>query len=307
MKSRSVPSHLDRVTTLAMLAGVLLLLSFTGCGRPTESLGPAAPAGLPATAPPAPDTDAGQNATPAPAPIDAPPSAAPGPGEPPGRAPSRRPPAAPERGEEPAGEPSGPGPTEPPVPLAPTAEPTPAPPPPPPPEYVIAADTKFRFRIDNDLSGKDTPVGKKFQGKLLTNLKGEGGSLPSAGWRVRGRVAEIVPPGAKNEPGELLLEITELVTDGGRSIAILATLGISGTDTKGRNIGIIAGGAVAGAILGKQLGDKSGTNAAIGGVVGAAGGAAGAKYAKGRHAKVEKGQELDAYLQKELRLPKDGA
>jgi hypothetical protein len=169
---------------------------------------------------------------------------------------------------------------------------------------VIPSGTTFGVRIENDLAGDSSKVGQKVKGTMLANLKGEGGTIPCAGWTVRGTVAGIVPPGAKNQPGSMVLSFSELRTDDGRVILIDAEATVGANKTTGRNVGIVAGSAVAGAILGKQLGNKSGTNAAIGGVVGGAAGAVGASQAKGNHARVKKGEALEAGLAEELRVPK---
>ncbi len=298
-KITSAPHIPSRRIPLVLLATAFLILASTACRRSEEPAPPVSSAG--AAAPQAP-AQTPADVAPAPVPAETPAVASNAP------RPEQRPDPAQgaTTGARPESRPAGSAPAEaastPPV----VSPPPPPEPPPPPPEFVIASGTSFKFKIQNDLSGKDSPVGNKFKGKMLTNLTGEGGTIPSAGWTVRGRVAQIVPPASQNQSGEMLLEITEMVTTDGRSIPLVATLGVSGTDTKGRNVGIIAGSAVAGAVLGKQVGNKSGTNAAIGGVVGAAGGAVGAKYAKGRHAKIEKGQELQAFIQAELRVPKAG-
>jgi hypothetical protein len=169
---------------------------------------------------------------------------------------------------------------------------------------VIARGTTFAVRMEKDLAGDSSKVGQKVKATMLANLKGEGGTIPCAGWTVSGTVAGIVPPGAKNKPGTMVLSFSELRTDDGRGIPIDAEVTIGANKTTGRNVGIVAGSAVAGAILGKQLGNKSGTNAAIGGVVGGAAGAVGASQARGNHARVKTGEELQVGLAEELRIPK---
>ncbi|MBP1611361.1 MAG: hypothetical protein H6Q01_24 [Acidobacteria bacterium] len=268
--ARTLPS------LLPCTAVALLLLALLGCGGSEappsqDAAGAAAPAPAGATEP----------ATPAPAPADpAPPLGTDAP-IPPSRMerPKRAPETAPHAPSPPESASGGAAPAQAGAPNEPAPEPLPPPPPPPPPQIVVAEGTTFSVRIANDLSGKDSKIGQRVKGTLLSNLKGEGGTLPCQGWTIVGTVAEIVPPESKNSR-------------------------IVGNKTTGRNVGIVAGSAVAGAILGKQLGNKSGKNAAIGGVVGGAAGAVGASQAKGNHARVSKDDELELGLVAELRVPK---
>jgi hypothetical protein len=170
---------------------------------------------------------------------------------------------------------------------------------------VVPRGTTFAVRIEGDLAGDESKVGQRIKGTVVSNLKGDIGTIPCAGWKVTGTVAGIVPPQAKNVPGSMVLSFDVLHADDGRVFPIDAEATVGANKTTARNVGIVAGSAVAGAILGKQLGNKSGKNAAIGGVVGGAAGAVGASQAKGNHARIKKGEELEASLAEELRVPKD--
>ena len=293
--ARTLPS------LLPCTAVAFLLLALLGCGGSEappsqDAAGAAAPAPAGATEP----------ATPAPAPADPAPPLETDASIPPSRTerPERAPETAPHAPSPPESAPGGAAPAQAGAPNEPAPEPPPPPPPPPPPQIVVAEGTTFSVRIANDLSGKDSKIGQRVRGTLLSNLKGEGDTLPCQGWTIVGTVAEIVPPESKNRPGEMVLTFHELRTDDGRTFPLQAATRIVGNKTTGRNVGIVAGSAVAGAILGKQLGNKSGKNAAIGGVVGGAAGAVGASQAKGNHARVSKDDELELGLVAELRVPK---
>ena len=151
----------------------------------------------------------------------------------------------------------------------PAAQPAPA------PQIHVSAGTTLAIRIDHTLSSRQSHVGEKFTGEIVTAVNDDGGNpIIPKGSRVRGKVVAVKAPGHFKGAGQLSLRLTGLTVNG--KDYPLDTRRVSEVKKgKGkRTAAFIGGGTGLGAIIGGAAG--GGTGALIGGLAGAGAGTAGA-------------------------------
>lgn len=131
----------------------------------------------------------------------------------------------------------------------------------------IEAGTRIPVSLGSGLSSESARVGDSWHGTVTENVTTRnGGSLPG-GSEVNGVVSGVT---AARRGSRAMLELSiRSIRINGRSEAISASAApvIAGS-TRKRNVGAIAGGALAGALIGRSVGD--GRNGAAGAVVGGA-------------------------------------
>jgi hypothetical protein len=135
------------------------------------------------------------------------------------------------------------------------------------PARSIEAGTHIQVALGSGLSSETASVGDGWHGTVTERVTASnGGSIP-AGSEVSGAV-EAVTAAKRGSRAMLELGIRSIRVNGhDESITASAEPVIAGS-TRKRNVGAVAGGALAGALLGKVVGD--GKNAAVGGLVGGA-------------------------------------
>jgi hypothetical protein len=144
--------------------------------------------------------------------------------------------------------------------------PPPAPPPPPPPPAApaaaprtVPAGTVLTVRMDTQVSSKDA-AGKKFSGKLVTDLAAGQAVVARAGTTVIGQVEKSKQAGRL--AGKSQLQMTLVGIDMSGKMAPIVTTNFAETGKSSfrktaRNVG-------AGAVIGNQFDGSGGAGAAVG-------------------------------------------
>jgi len=135
--------------------------------------------------------------------------------------------------------------------------------------HTLLAGTSIDVVLGSTLSSENASVGDAWHGTVQDNVATQNGGLIPAGSPVSGVVVGVTP--AKRGSRAMLdLGIQQIRVDGRDESVTASTEAVIAGSTRARNLGAIAGSAVAGALIGKVVGD--GKNAAVGGLIG--GGAA---------------------------------
>ena len=136
------------------------------------------------------------------------------------------------------------------------------------PSRSLASGTRVHVALNSNISSETASVGDAWHGTVTENVATQGGTIP-AGSEVNGVVTGVTP--AKRGSRAMLdLGVRGIRVDG-HDVAVTAnTEPVIAGSPRARNLGAIAGGAVAGALIGKAVGD--GKHGAVGAILG--GGAA---------------------------------
>jgi len=135
--------------------------------------------------------------------------------------------------------------------------------------HTLLAGTTFNVVLGSTISSETASVGDAWQGTVQENVATQNGGMIAAGSQVDGVVVGVTA--AKRGSRAMLdLGVRQIRVNGGNSSVTASSEAVIAGSTRARNLGAIAGGAVAGALIGKVVGD--GKNAAVGGLIG--GGAA---------------------------------
>lgn len=135
--------------------------------------------------------------------------------------------------------------------------------------HTLLAGTAFNVVLGSTISSETASVGDAWHGTVQENVATQNGGMIAAGSPVHGVVVGVTA--AKRGSRAMLdLGIRQIRVNGGDASVTASSEAVIAGSTRARNLGAIAGGAVAGALIGKVVGD--GKNAAVGGLIG--GGAA---------------------------------
>ena len=132
---------------------------------------------------------------------------------------------------------------------------------------AVQSGTTIRVALGSSIDSKTAKVGDVWHGTVSENVMNQGESVIAPGSRVEGVVtgARAAQRGSR---AMLELGIRGIRVDGHDESIVANSEPVIAGSTRARNLGAIAGSAVAGALIGKAVGD--GKNAAVGGAIGAA-------------------------------------
>lgn len=183
--------------------------------------------------------------------------------------------------------------------------------------FTVAANTKIRVRMDEEVSSKTARVGDRFETKVTEPVYSTNGSVViPEGSTVIGRVNAVQPARNGGKPGTIDVSFVQVRLPNGATRAINGSLtdldsddansdneGVaSGDRMKNRKIIFIGGGGAGGAILGAAIG--GGKGALIGGIAGAVGGLIAERATKGEEATVRSGTEFGVILNQAVSMPR---
>jgi hypothetical protein len=153
-----------------------------------------------------------------------------------------------------------------------------------------------------DPIGTDTSqIGDTFSATLASPIVVDGKVVAEKGDRVTGEVRNIEEPGRVKGRAQLELVLTTLTTSNHQYKISTAPFTAVAEDSKGRDAGIIAGGAGVGAIIGGITGGKKG--AAIGAVIGGGSGTGAVLATRGKNVKIEPETRVNFVLSRDIDLP----
>jgi hypothetical protein len=158
------------------------------------------------------------------------------------------------------------------------------------PSVTVPAGTDLSVTFGAALNSETAKPGDSWSG-TLSNAVTIGSAAPfPAGSTVSG-VVDAVQGAAKGDRAYLVLRVTSIEANGAsHEISAQADSLLAGS-TRKRNVGAVAGGAVAGALLGRALGG-SGKGAVIGGILGGAAATGAVAASKGFQVEVPLGKTL---------------
>jgi hypothetical protein len=135
------------------------------------------------------------------------------------------------------------------------------------PANTVMSGTTFNVTLGSTISSETASVLDTWRGTLTDNVETRNGDVIPAGSSVSGVVAAA--EGARRGSRAMLDLSVRLLRVNGRDVSIVGDGDpvIAGS-TRARNLGVVAGGAVAGALIGRMVGD--GRNGAVGGLLGGA-------------------------------------
>ena len=137
------------------------------------------------------------------------------------------------------------------------------------PSHLLPAGTSIDVVLGSELSSETASVGDGWHGTVQEAVAIQNGGMIPAGSAVDGVVTGVIP--AKRGLRAMLdLGVRHIRVNGHDEAVQASTESVIAGSPRARNLGAIAGSAVAGALIGKAVGD--GKNAAVGAVIG--GGAA---------------------------------
>jgi hypothetical protein len=177
---------------------------------------------------------------------------------------------------------------------------------------VIPADTQFAIQLDDTLDTNKLSNGKKFKAKLAQDLQAADGEVIPMGSKIKGHVSNV----DRGIHSQLLLSFDQIETRHGWVPLAATVMGVPGehsvSDTTGpegeinhrkvdgrREVESAAIGAGLGAAAGAAAG--GGKGAAIGAAIGGGLGT-GAGFLTGRNIRLNKGQELELRLDRDIFL-----
>jgi nucleoid-associated protein YgaU len=182
---------------------------------------------------------------------------------------------------------------------------------------TVPSGTKFRARMESNLSSKVSQVGDQFTAKTLDPVYSSRGAVViPQGSEIVGRVDRVQKAVKGGKVGEIDVSFRQIVLPNGTKRTINGSLTdlreddaksdnegtAKGDKTKYRKVIFIGGGGVGGAVLGGAIG--GGKGALIGGLIGAGAGLLGERFTKGEEAEVKSGSEFGVYLNQSITLPK---
>jgi hypothetical protein len=131
----------------------------------------------------------------------------------------------------------------------------------------LSSGSMFNVTLGGAISSETASVGDAWHGTVATNVMTRHGGVIPAGSPVNGVVTGAM--GAKRGSRAMLDLAVRNIRVNGRDESIAANgESVVAGSTRARNLGAIAGGAVAGALIGNVVGD--GRNATVGALIGGA-------------------------------------
>jgi hypothetical protein len=166
---------------------------------------------------------------------------------------------------------------------------------------TVPSGTNLTVALIDPLSTETSLAGDAFSASLAEPLTVNGKVVAERGTRVVGRVQRVDEPGKIKGRAALELALTG-IRDGSRTIPLSTELFTAlAEDNKGRDAGIIAGGAGVGAIIGAIAGGKKG--AAIGAVIGGGSGTTAVLATRGDHIRLDSETRVNFVLDDSVQLP----
>jgi hypothetical protein len=133
--------------------------------------------------------------------------------------------------------------------------------------HFLSSGSMFNVTLGGAISSETASVGDAWHGTVASNVVTKHGSVIPAGSPVNGVVTGAM--GAKRGSRAMLDLAVRNIRVNGRDESIAANgESVVAGSTRARNLGAIAGGAVAGALIGDVVGD--GRNATVGALIGGA-------------------------------------
>jgi hypothetical protein len=134
------------------------------------------------------------------------------------------------------------------------------------PRVTVPVGTVLNVRLSQTLSTETARSGDRWQGIVTVPVLAKGHEVIPSGSVLTGVVADA-EKAQRGGRARLELRVTSVrVGDRQSSLSASSDPVIAGSP-RARNLGAIAGGAVAGALLGKATGNSAGTGAVIGGAI----------------------------------------
>jgi hypothetical protein len=163
----------------------------------------------------------------------------------------------------------------------------------------LASGTTLHVTLGSTITSETAAVGDAWHGTIASSVETSNGGMIVAGSDVDGVVTQAL--GAKRGSRAMLALEVRSISVNGRSEGVTATAEpvIAGS-TRARNLGAIAGSAVAGALIGKVVGD--GKNAAVGGLIGGAAATGVVAESKGYQVELKSGTEMNFTVQQTVAM-----
>lgn len=158
------------------------------------------------------------------------------------------------------------------------------------PELTLASGTSIEVTLATPLTSKTATAGNVWSGSIRNALSVDGRDVIPAGSSVAGTVTSV-QPARKGDRAMLDLGLTSITVDG-RRYPVRGTMeSIVAGSTRARNLGAIAGSAVAGAAVGQAVsGSTKGT--IVGGLIGGGAATGVVSQTKGWQVELEAGTPL---------------
>jgi len=178
------------------------------------------------------------------------------------------------------------------------ASPAPAPAPKKPEPVVIPAGTEFHVVLSDALNSGKNKADDEFSANLAAPVYVNGATILERGAKLQGKVLAAEGSGRVSGKASMTIALTA-VMHGGKMMPIATKdLTAEAEGSKGRDAGMIGGGAGVGALIGAIAGGKKG--AAVGAAVGGGGGTAAVLATKGKEVDFPTESKLTFTLDKEL-------
>jgi hypothetical protein len=178
------------------------------------------------------------------------------------------------------------------------ASPAPAPAPKKPEPVVIPAGTEFHVVLSDALNSGKNKADDEFNANLAAPVYVNGATILERGAKLQGKVLAAEGSGRVSGKASMTIALTA-VMHGGKMMPIATKdLTAEAEGSKGRDAGLIGGGAGVGALIGAIAGGKKG--AAVGAAVGGGGGTAAVLATKGKEVDFPTESKLTFTLDKEL-------
>jgi hypothetical protein len=166
---------------------------------------------------------------------------------------------------------------------------------------TLPAGTELHASMNAAVGSASSRVGDRITAHLAQPLmSGDRVAIP-AGSTLHGRVTSVAPAkkGLSDKSGSLTLAFDRMVTPGGNTVPMAATLTVTAPKSTKKTAGVIGGSAAGGALLGKVLGGDT-RDAAVGAVAGAAVGTGIAASTKGNDVSYPAGSSILLRLDRSL-------
>ncbi len=169
--------------------------------------------------------------------------------------------------------------------------------------YQIPAGTRIMLRMDVELSSKVAGVGDTFTTAVAKPVMLRDTIVLPVGTVIEGRVTSVsaASSGGANGRLDVVFESLRMANTSPRKIEGELVKKLEQRSSSLTNALTIVGGTVAGAVLGSFT--KSGSGALFGAGIGAGAGTGVALFRKGKDVRIQRGEEFEIVLKKDLVLP----
>jgi hypothetical protein len=133
--------------------------------------------------------------------------------------------------------------------------------------HLLPAGTPMNVTLGREISSESASLLDSWRGTLAADVVTANGGIIPAGSTVTGVIADVASA-RRGSRASLELEVRGIRVNGRDESVTAETDAVVAGSPRARNLGAVAGGAVAGALLGKVVGD--GRNSAVGGLLGGA-------------------------------------